>query len=200
MREAKICAILLALICVAMVVPVTGAQVDFGKDYQLFRSHGIINQINTGNFDTVKAGARLVYPSYNPIVRRNLSTTGIYSRPKFTLPLDYPLIIPVPEQKNTGTSDSPLGGIIIRGTEGDQINMRSNFYNSSQTLYDGRWHYNVGSIPVYWQNMMLPGSYTIQVANKGTNSVYYCETVTVYPGQTVVLDVIAGMCPFCSSC
>jgi len=204
MKKAKIGAALLVLMCVAMIATVSGSPVNYGKNYQVFAQKGMIDAISPGNTDTVKATPNREYPSNNANIRRISSTTGTYSRPKFTLPLYYPSITPVPEQQNTGTSGSSLGGIIIRGTEGDLINIRSNFYNSSQALYNGRWHYHVGSIPAYWENMMLPGSYTIQVANKATNSVYYCETVTVYPGQTVVLDVmsgISGMCPFsCSSC
>jgi hypothetical protein len=201
MKKAKIGAALLVLMCVAMIATVSGSPVNYGKNYQVFAQKGMVDMISPGNTDTVKATPHREYPSNNANIRRISSTSGTYSRPKFTLPLYYPSITPVPEQQNTGTAGSSLGGIIIRGTEGDWINMRSNFYNSSQILYDGRWHYHVGSIPAYWENMMLPGSYTIQVANKATNSVYYCETVTVYPGQTVVLDVIAGMCAFsCSSC
>ena len=42
-----------------------------------------------------------------------------------------------------GSSNSSLGGLIIRGPEGDWINMRSNFYDPSMEIYDGRWHYHV---------------------------------------------------------
>jgi hypothetical protein len=200
MKKAKICAALVVFVCVATIATVSGSPLSYGKNYQIFSEKGITNPIYSGNTDNLKAGAHLEYPLNNAIIKHSLYYNGISSRPKFTLPVYYPTITPVPEQQNTGTSSSQLGGIIIRGTEGDWINMRSNFYNSSQILYDGRWHYHVGSIPVYWENMLLPGSYTLQIANKDTNTGYYCETVTVLPGQTVVLDVIAGMCPFCSGC
>ena len=67
-------------------------------------------------------------------------------------------------------------------------------------IYDGRWHYHVGTLPAYWENMALPGSYTIQIAHRDTDLVYYCETVMVYPGQTTEIQIYNSMCPLCSSC
>jgi hypothetical protein len=187
---------LIVLVCAGLVMSVSGVYVNAGSNYQLFTQKGITNQIQTGSIDTVKIGAHLTYQSYHKIIQSSAYSTTNNSRQRFTIPITYPAITPVPEQ----ASSSLPGGIIIQGTEGDWINMRSNFYNSTQTLYDGRWHYHVGTIPAYWENMFVPGSYTIQVANKATDTVYYCETVTVSPGQTVTLQVMPGMCPFCTSC
>jgi hypothetical protein len=203
---------LMVLICTALMATVPGAQVDSGKDYPQFSPHVISNQVLTGNTDTVKAWANLSHFSYDTIAkwssysRPKYSESKFsllrYSEPKFTSPLAYPSVTPVPEQPNgvtlvPGASGSSLGGIIIRGTEGNLIDIRSNFYDPSEELYDGRWHYQVGIVPAYWENMLLPGSYTIRVSN------CYCETVTVAPGKTVVLDANCGgfMCVFgCSSC
>lgn len=125
-----------------------------------------------------------------------MSSSSIMYNATTPLVLDLPVITPVPE--NTSAS---LGGFIIRSpSEGDWINMRANFYDSSKPIYDGLWHYHVGMTPAYWENMALPGSYTIQIENKTTGQAYYCETVTVLPGKTTVIDVPLALCPFCSSC
>ncbi|MEI6293434.1 MAG: hypothetical protein WCP36_07105 [Methanomicrobiales archaeon] len=192
---------LMILICVALMATVSATPVSFAKSYQMFSQKGIINQAQMGTTDIIKAGGNRSYSPYDTIAKFHSYTRPKYSRPTFIVPVIYPTIVPVPEQPSgvtlvPGTSNSSLGGIIIRGTEGDWIDVRANFYNPSEILYDGRWHNHVGIVPVYWENMLLPGSYTIRVSN------CYCETVTVYPGQTVVIDVTCGgFCVFdCPSC
>jgi hypothetical protein len=197
--------VLVVLICTVMLATVSATAMDFGKSNQLFIQKTGINQIpGTSNSDIIKAGQYKSYPASFAIIKppvnapysRKLNSSSFvyYGGYQTTLPVSYPTITPVPEQSST------LGGLIIRGPEGDWINMRSNFYSPSMGIYDGRWHYHVGTLPAYWENMALPGSYTIQIAHKDTDLVYYCETVMVYPGQTTVIQVYSSMCPLCSSC
>lgn len=206
---------LMVLICTALLVTASATSVDFGKSNQLFTQKVGITRIMdiTGNNDAIKVtpykssimSFAVIKPQANAPYFRNLSSyrPANYSVYQTTFPVSYPTITPVPEQGTgtivPGSSGSALGGFIIRGTEGDWINMRSNFYNPSMGIYDGRWHYHVGTVPAYWENMALPGSYTIQVAHRDTDVVYYCETVIVYPGQTVVIQA-NSLCPLCSNC
>lgn len=186
---------LMILICVALMATASAAPVNSAKSYQMLSQKWITNPFQMGHTDIVKAGGSSSYSTYDTMAKFYSNTRPRYTKPKFSGPLIYPSIVPVPEQP-TSASNSTLGGIIIRGTEGDWIDVRANFYNPSELLYDGRWHNHVGTVPVYWENMLLPGSYTIRVSN------CYCETVTVSPGQTVIIDVTcAGMCVFdCPSC
>jgi hypothetical protein len=112
-----------------------------------------------------------------------------------------PVTIPANDISATQAgSGSGLGGLIILGPDGKYtISMRSNFYDPSQLLYNGMWHV-VGVTPRYWYNMFLPGSYTIQLANRTTGQVVYCETVTVNAGMNTTVQAGAGVCPFAASC
>lgn len=208
--------VLMVLVCTVLLATVSAATVDLGKSSQLFNQKASFTQIaGTGSGDVIKAQYKL-YPTSFAIIkppanapysrRINVYSPINYSGYQTTLPVSYPTITPVPEQgigttTVPGSSSSALGGLIIRGPEGDWINMRSNFYDPGLEIYDGLWHYHVGKLPAYWENLALPGSYTIQIAHKDTNLVYYCETVMVYPGQTTVIQVYNSNCALlCSSC
>jgi hypothetical protein len=132
---------------------------------------------------------------YNPIIFNK----SIYSIPSSATSS-------VPQQglgvsTASGTSGSAMGGLVILGYEGDWISIRSNFYNPSMGIYDGRWHIDVGTTPAYWENVVLPGSYTIKIArDTDLDGVYYCETVTVLAGQITTIQAGSGICPLCSDC
>lgn len=202
-----ILAILIAIACVALTATVSATTMDFGKSNLILPQKVGISLFsgNAGNDDVMKAGLFKSYTASYTLIKPQASApyyrkTSSYSPVSYygyqtTVPVTYPTITPVPEQSY---SNSTLGGLVIRGPEGDWINMRSNFYNPSMVIYDGRWHYHVGTLPAYWENMALPGSYSIQIANKDTGLVYYCETVMVYPGQTTYVQVYNTMCPICS--
>jgi hypothetical protein len=214
MKKSVIFAALMVIVCATLIPTVSATTFDFGKSNQLFSQTGGFSQIlvNAGNNDVMKAGFYQAYPATSfalikpqansPYFRKlNAFSATNYSTYLTTLPVSYPTITPVPEQ---GSSNSTLGGLIIRGVEdGDLINIRSNFFDASTGptgIYNGKWHYNYWTVPVYWENQVLPGSYTIQIANKDSGVVYYCETVTVSPGQTTVIQANNSLCPFCSSC
>jgi len=211
LKKSVVCGLVIVLMCASLMAMVSAATVDFGKSNQLFTQKTGVNQIlgNAGNNDVLKAAPHPAYPSSFALIKPQANAPYIrkigsynpvpYYGYQVTLPVSYPTITPVREQA-AGSSGSSLGGLIIRGPEGDWINMRANFYNSGMGIYDGRWHYHVGTLPAYWENMALPGSYTIQIAHKDTNLVYYCETVMVYPGQTTEIQVYNNLCPLCSSC
>jgi hypothetical protein len=209
MKKSVVCLSLMVLICVSLITVVSATPVDFGKSNPIFTQSMGVNLAlgNGGNNDVLKALPHQTYAASFALIK--LQTNAPYIRKpgsynpapygyQVTLPVSYPTITPVPEQ--AGSSNSSLGGLIIRGPEGDWINMRSNFYNPSMEIYDGRWHYQVGTLPAYWENKALPGSYTIQIAHKDSGLVYYCETVMVYPGQTTEIQVYNTMCPLCGSC
>jgi hypothetical protein len=210
MKKSVVCVSLIVLMCVSLITTVSATTVDFGKSNQLFTQKVDLNQVlgNAGSNDLLKAMPHPAYPVSFAIIKPQANAPYIrkigsynpvpYYGYQVTLPVSYPAITPVPEQ--AGSSNSSLGGLIIRGPEGDWINMRSNFYNPSMEIYDGRWHYHVGTLPAYWENKALPGSYTIQIAHKDSGLVYYCETVMVYPGQTTEIQVYNTMCPLCGSC
>ncbi|MCU0629846.1 MAG: hypothetical protein MUF37_01670 [Methanoregulaceae archaeon] len=215
MEKSFVTAILTVLICTMLLGTVSATTVDFGKSNQLFTQKVSFSKVpGSGSTDVIKATPYKSYLSSFTIIKPQASAPyfrklNSYSPSNYvayqtTLPISYPTITPVPEQgigttTIPGSSSSSLGGFIIRGTEGDWINMRSNFYDPSMGIYDGRWHYHVGTIPAYWENMALPGSYTIQIAHRDTDVVYYCETVIVYPGKTIVIQA-NNLCPLCSSC
>lgn len=217
-KKSIACAVLVFLMCAAFAATVSATTVDFGKINPKFIQNGVLfqnNPVNPGDADTVKmvftqSNAAYYNTLKSPAIAQYTRKIGSYSPVSYnayrlTLPVTFPVITPVPEQgigvtSIPGSSNSTLGGFIIRAPEGDWISMRSNFYNPSKEIYSGRWNYNVGTTPAYWENMALPGSYTIQIARKDTGLVYYCETVTVLPGQTVVIQVYNSMCPLCSSC
>lgn len=205
MEKSLVGVVLMVLICTVLLATVSATSVDFGKNNQLFtQKAGIARILGTANSDMIKAGQYrmsqtsfvIIKPPVNAPYSHKLNSSSAvyYYGYQTTLPVSYPTITPVPEQSSTP------GGLIIRGPEGDWINMRSNFYSPSMGIYDGRWHYHVGTLPAYWESMALPGSYTIQIAHRDTDLVYYCETVMVYPGQTTVIQVYNSMCPLCSSC
>jgi hypothetical protein len=209
MKKSVVCLSLMVLICVSLITVVSATPEDFGKSNPVFTQNVGVNPApgNAGNNDVLKALPHQTYAASFALIK--LQTNAPYIRKigsytpalygyQVTLPVSYPTITPVPEQ--AGSSNSSLGGLIIRGPEGDWINMRSNFYNPSMEIYDGRWHYQVGTLPAYWENKALPGSYTIQIAHKDSGLVYYCETVMVYPGQTTEIQVYNTMCPLCGSC
>jgi hypothetical protein len=222
MRKSVICVGLMFILGVALMATASASTLDFGKSNLLFAQKGnlIQNLGNSGNSDVVKGISHLVYPASFALIKpkanalyiRKINSYNIlnYSSAQMTLPVSYPTITPVPEQgigvtTVPGSSNSTLGGLEIHGAnEGDWISMRSNFYDSStgiDGIYNGLWHIDVGTTPAYWDNMALPGSYTIKIATgKGLSGVYYCETVTVLPGQTTVIKVYSSMCPLCSSC
>jgi hypothetical protein len=209
--------VLLVIICGMTLSSAAWIPVDSGPKYQFSASSieksNAANQaassntllINSpGNFpwwsesssDVYKVILQPNYPQYlvtvvmyNPIIFNK----SMYSIPSYQQGIGVSTV--------TGTSGSSLGGFVILGHEGDWISMRSNFYNPSMGIYDGRWHIDVGTTPAYWENMALPGSYTIKIArDKDLNGVYYCETVTVLPGQTTVIQAGSGICPLCSVC
>ena len=203
-------------ISVMLVASVSGASVGLvkGSPQSLARQSGSTNvQTTIMSTDSVKLGSHLVYPASFSKVRLPESAAYIPKGGYYAV-LGYrssgtsysSLISPVPQQSPGTTTlyadqNTTMGGLIIRGPEGDWVNMRENFYNPSLPIYDGYWHYHVGVIPVYWENMALPGSYTIQLVSKTTGIPYYCETVMVYPGQTTVMQAYnGGMCPMCSAC
>lgn len=210
MKKSVVCLSLMVLIGVSLITVVSATPVNFGKSNPIFTQNIGVNPAlgNAGSNDVLKALPHQTYTASFALIK--LQTNAPYIRKigsynpapyygyQVTLPVSYPTITPVPEQ--AVSSNSSLGGLIIRGPEGDWINMRSNFYNPSMEIYDGRWHYQVGILPVYWENKALPGSYTIQIAHKDSGLVYYCETVMVYPGQTTEIQVYNTMCPLCGSC
>jgi len=219
MRNSVVCVTLMVLMCAALIATVSAITVDFGKSNQLFVQKGnlIQTQGNSVNNDVVKGIFQLVYPASFALIKpqanapyiRKINSYNIlnYTWAQTTLPVSYPTITPVPEQgigvtTVPGSSSSSLGGFIIRTPEeNDWISMRANFYDSSKDIYDGRWHIDVGTTPAYWENMALPGSYTIKIARgPGLSGVFYCETVNVLPGQTTVIDVQNSMCPLCTTC
>jgi hypothetical protein len=210
MKKAVVYLSLVVLMCAFLMATVSATSVEFGKTNPLFTQKMGLNlvQENSGNNDVLKALPHQTFAATIGLIK--LQTNAPYIRKigsynpapyygyQVTLPVTYPTITPVPEQ--AGSTNSSLGGLIIRGPEGDWINMRSNFYDPSMEIYDGRWHYHVGTLPAYWQNIALPGSYTIQIAHKDSGLVYYCETVMVYAGQTTEIQVYNTACPLCSSC
>jgi hypothetical protein len=134
--------------------------------------------------------------SWKPAFPLYSDTNGIFSYTPVS-----PVIIPAntisPAQTSSG---SGLGGLIILGQQGKYlINMKSNFYDASQMLYDGLWH-QVGVTPRYWYNMFLPGSYTVQLVDKDTGNVAYCETVMVNPGMNTTIKAVYTACPFSNNC
>ncbi|MEI7433693.1 MAG: hypothetical protein WCJ93_05510 [Methanomicrobiales archaeon] len=212
-KKSVICVSLMVLICVSLMATVSATTIDFGKSNQFFIQKPGLNPVlgNAGSNDLLKAMPHPVYPVSFAIIKPQANAPYIrkigsynpvpYYGYQVTLPVSYPTITPVPEQSS---SNSKLGGLIIRGqSDGDLINIRSNFFDASTGptgIYNGKWHYNYWSVPVYWENQVLPGSYTIQIANKTSGVVYYSQTVTVLPGQTTVIPADGlGLCPFCSS-
>lgn len=218
MKKMVIFAALVVIVCTTLVATVSATTLDFGNGNQLFSQKGGFSHIlvNAGTLDESKAGFYQAYPISSFIlikpqanalyIRKTGSNNPVnYSLYRTTIPVSHATITPVPEQgigttTVPGSSNSTLGGLIIHGPEGDWINMRANFYSPSMDIYDGRWHYHVGTLPAYWENMALPGSYTIQIAHRDTDLVYYCETVMVYPGQITEIQIYNSMCPLCSSC
>jgi hypothetical protein len=210
MKKSVVYLSLVVLICAVLMATVSATGVEFGKTNPLFSPKTGLNLVqgNPGNNDVLKALPHQTYAATFALIK--LQTNAPYIRKigsynpapyygyQVTLPVTYPTISPVPQQ--AGSTSSSLGGLIIRGPEGDWINMRSNFYDPSMEIYDGRWHYQVGTLPAYWENKALPGSYTIQIAHRDSGLVYYCETVMVYPGQTTEIQVYNTMCPLCGSC
>ncbi len=194
MKKKVVCMVVVALMCVVLLATVSAATVDFGKSNQLFTQKGIVSQVTPvylGNTDTVKAVPFYLHPKFSPIIRQWAYT------PYIRMPVSYSPITPVPTPVS---STSSLGGLIIRGGDagGEWISLRSNFYNPSMPIYDGKWHIDVGTTPAYWENMILPGSYTIKISTgMGLVGVYYCQTVTVVAGQTTVVQA-NGACPFCN--
>ena len=215
--------------CAALMATVSAATVDFGKNNQLFTQNGAASQISgtPGNMDTVKAVPH--YLNFYTMIKPSAATPYVYKPgsiglPNFNayrpaLPVYIPVITPVPQQ-GAGSSNSALGGLIILGAnEGDTIYIRSKFYNSSKSIYNGRWQI-AGYTPAYWEDQVIPGSYTIGIAyggnygrNYGLNQIpeeltgyigqegkiYHCETVTVVAGQTTEIKASSGLCGFCSS-
>lgn len=210
---------LIVIICAALMATVSATTVNFGKNNQLFIQNGIVYQNPPGdsvNSDMVKMQPRMMYPAFYTTIKPPSNASyflkaGAYSPIanygyKITLPVSYPSVMPVPEQgigvkSVPGSSNSTLGGLIIRGNQdGDWISLRSNFYNPSKEIYNGRWQIDVGVTPAYWENMVLPGSYTIKIsAGPSQKGVYYCETVTVMAGQTTIIQA-NSLCPLCTSC
>lgn len=218
-QKSALHAALIILICAVLMMTVSATTVDLGKNNQLFIQKGIVYQSppgNSGNSDLVKMQPRMVYPAFYTIIKPSSNASyfkkaGAYTPIanygyKITLPVYYPSVTPVPEQgigviSVPGSSNSTLGGLIIRGNQdGDWISLRSNFYNPSKEIYNGRWQIDVGVTPAYWENMILPGSYTIKIAaGPMQKGLYYCETVTVMAGQTTIIQA-NSLCPLCSSC
>lgn len=220
MKKSAVFAVLVVLMCAALMATVSAATVDFGKNNQLFTQKGAASQISgtSGNMDTVKAVPH--YLDFYTMIKPSAATPYVYKPgssglPNFNayrpaLPVYIPVITPVPQQ-GSGSSNSTLGGLIILGpNEGDTISIRSNFYNPSKSIYNGRWQI-AGYTPAYWENQVLPGSYSIKIdlgsGNYGRNynadsvSGCYSETVTVVAGQTTVVDADSGgMCAFSSCC
>ncbi len=219
-KKSVVCLSLMVLISVALMATAAAGTVDFGKNIQLFALNGGTStapQGNSGTADTAKAASEYAHPEFYTSIKPP-SSNVIFYKPSSTsffssyvyqtnLPVYYPPITPVPQQQPagvtsvSGSSNSTLGGLIIRGAEeGDWISLRSNFYDPIDPLCNGRWHYDIGTTPAYWENKVPPGSYTIKVAYEESDKVYYCDTVTVIAGQTTVVDAGLGLCPFCSSC
>lgn len=196
MKKSVICVAMVVLVCTLLMVTVSATTVDFGKSNQLFFTQkGIVSQIpqgNSGNIDIVKTVPKWMLPAKYSIIKPQANA------PYFREPASYLSIKPLPTQVS---SISSFGGLIIRGSaDGDWISLRSNFYNPSGEIYDGRWHIDVGITPAYWENVVLPGSYTIRIAKNmgGQMGVYYDKTVTVVAGQTTVIGCNPdfGYCPF----
>ena len=227
MKKSAVYAVLVVIMCAALVATVSAATVDVGKNNQLFTQKGAVSQIpgTPGNMDTVKAVPN--YLDFYTMIKPSAATPYIYKPgsglPNFnaywpTLPVYIPVITPVPQQ-GAGSSNSALGGLVILGAnEGDTIYIRSHFYNSSKAIYNGRWQI-AGYTPAYWEDQVLPGSYTISIAHGGGNvgrysypnpadppvysrsqagKIYYGPiTVTVVAGQTTTVDAGSGLCGFC---
>lgn len=218
-KKSVACAVLMVLMCVALVATVSATTVDFGKINPKFIQNGVLFQntpVKPDGADTVKmvftqSNAAYYTTLKSPAIAQYTRKIGTYSPVSYnayrlTLPVTFPVITPVPEQgigvtSLPGSSNSTFGGLIIRASEGNWISMRSNFYNPSKDIYDGRWHKDVGTTPAYWENMVLPGSYTIQIARgMGSTGVYYCETVTVVAGKTTEIKAYSSICPLCTTC
>lgn len=232
-KKSVVCMALMVLMCVALMATASATTVDFGKRIQVFNQNGTASQVlgTSGNTDTVKTVSPYAFPEFYTIIKPPSSTryiyqTSSYSLPSYnayriTAPVYYPTITPVPQQ-GAGSSGSTLGGLIILGAnEGDTIYIKSNFYNSTKSIYNGRWQI-AGYTPAYWEDQVLPGSYSIKIAHGGGNygrnynpspaeplvysssqvgQIYYCETVTVVAGQTTVVDGdTGGLCAFGSCC
>ncbi|MDD1719532.1 MAG: PEGA domain-containing protein [Methanoregulaceae archaeon] len=102
---------------------------------------------------------------------------------------------PTENTSATDTTSSTYGSLIIRSEpDGASISIRSNFFDPSDPLLDGKWHDHVGKTPAYWMNAVPPGSYTIALNRGGDGS--WCTTVTVIAGQTTEINGMP-MCPFC---
>ncbi|MCX6700973.1 MAG: hypothetical protein NTV68_13825 [Methanomicrobiales archaeon] len=227
MKKSAVYAVLVVIMCAALVATVSAATVDFGKNNQLFTQKGAVSQVpgTPGTMDTVKAVPN--YLDFYTMIKPSAAIPYVYKPgssglPNFnayrpSVPVYIPVITPVPQQ-GAGSSNSALGGLVILGAnEGDTIWIRSHFYNSSKSIYNGRWQI-AGYTPAYWEDQVLPGSYEIKLVNGGGNygrnsnpafsvyngqvgAVYYCQTVTVVAGQTTTVDAgSAGMCPFGSCC
>ncbi len=181
-KKSVLHAVLIVLICAVLMMTVSATTVDLGKNNQLFIQKADCLSDSTrksGNSDLLRCNPEWCILHSTPL--SNLLQCLIFQKAgaytpianygyKITQPVYYPSVTPVPEQgigviSVPGSSNSTLGGLIIRGNQdGDWISLRSNFYNPSKEIYNGRWQIDVGVTPAYWENMILPGSYTIKIA------------------------------------
>lgn len=206
MKKSVVYSVLVVLMCMVIIVSVSATSVNFGKSNLVFSQKGPVSQNspgNQGNEDTVKMGFSLPNSTYHTIKKPFFNSPVSLSSYLTNHPVSNLPITPVPEQGNvvkstSGSSTSSLGGLIIRGGDGDWISIRSNFYNSIYPIYDGHWHIDVGTTPAYWENVVLPGSYTIKISRgMALADVYYCSTVHVVAGKTTVVEANSA-CPFCN--
>ncbi|MEI6841768.1 MAG: hypothetical protein WCK53_10910, partial [Methanomicrobiales archaeon] len=124
-KKSVVCAVLVVLMCAALMATVSAATVDFGKSFQLFNQNGIVSQVSSGNPDNadVVKGTPNYMEFYTPI-KLPVGIPYVYKPgssglPNFNayrpaLPVYIPVITPVPQQ-GAGSSNSALGGLVILG-------------------------------------------------------------------------------------
>lgn len=140
--------------------------------------------ISWSNYFTVKAGTTT-----------QVDATLIPMPPQI-MPLP---TVPTPVPTSSGGSSGYGSLVITSKPAGATVSLKSNFFDSSEWMLDGKWHDLIGVVtPVYWMNVMPPGSYSIAL-NRGKTG-EWCTTVTIRANETTTINGVATVCPFCGGC